>query len=115
MSLRAAFVALGESMRPNPLITRAYLARGAQLWIGARLLVSAPLVLAGMDPLDLTFQTAMLIVGGSVMLGIVDVYRRHERALLENLGVSRRLLFVFLATPAVLGEVIISVAAAFRG
>jgi hypothetical protein len=102
-------------MRPNPLITRSYLARGAWLWIGARLLVSAPLVLAGMDPLDLTFQTAMLIVGGSVLLGLLDVYRRHERALLENLGVSRLVLFAFLAAPAIIGEVIISVVGAWRG
>lgn len=102
-------------MRPNPLITRKYLARSSRLWIGARLLVSAPLALAGMDPLDLTFETAMLIVAGSVVLGVVDMYRRHERALLENLGVSRPVVFLFLAAPAVLGEIIISVAAAFRG
>jgi hypothetical protein len=102
-------------MRPNPLITRAYLARGAQLWIGARLLVSVPLALAGMDPFRLTFATAMLIVGGTVLLGVADVYRRHERALLENLAVSRPVVFVFLAAPAILGELLISAAAGLRG
>ena len=85
------------------------------MWIGARLLVSLLLALAGMDVLDLTFETAMLIVAGSVVLGIADIYRRHERALLENLGVSRPVIFLFLAVPAVLGEIVISMAAAFRG
>lgn len=102
-------------MLPNALIARRYVARAAWLWIGARLLVSAPMVLAGMDPLDITFGTAMLLVAGTVILGVADMFRRHERALLENLGVSRALAFVFLAAPAVLGEIIVSLAAAFRG
>lgn len=85
------------------------------MWLGTRLLVSVLLALAGMDPLDLTFETAVLIVAGSVVLGVVDIYRRHERALLENLGASRLVVFVFLAAPAVLGEIIISIAGAFRG
>ena len=102
-------------MRPNPLIARKYLARGARLWIGARILVSALLVLVGMDALNLTFAATMMIVGGSLALGIADVYRRHERALLENLAVSRSALVVFFAGPAMLGELTISVAATFRG
>ena len=102
-------------MRPNLLTTRAYLARGARLWIGARLFLSAPLLIAGIDPLDLTFKAAVLIVAVSVMLGAADVYRRHERALLENLGVSRSVIFAVLALPAIVGELVISTAAAFRG
>lgn len=84
------------------------------MWIGARLFVSAPLLLAGIDPLNLTFKAAVLIVGVSVVLGVADVYRRHERALIENLGVFRTVIFAVLALPAIVGELVISTAAAFR-
>ena len=60
-----------------------------------------------MDSLDLTFKSAVLIVGGSVVLGGADVYRRHERALLENLGVSRPVIFAVLALQAILGELVV--------
>ena len=80
-----------------------------------RLFVSAPLLLAGIDPVDLTFKAAVLIVSLSVVLGAVDVHRRHERALLENLGVFRTVIFAVLALPAIVGELVISTAAAFRG
>lgn len=102
-------------MRPNPLVTRKYLARGAQLWIGARLLVSALVVLAGMDPLRLTLPATILILAGSFAIGIADVYRRHERALLENLAVSRTALVLFLSGPAMIGELSITVVASLRG
>jgi hypothetical protein len=106
---------LRSTRRPNVLVTRKYLARGARLWIGARLLVSALLILSGADPLRLTFATAMLIVCGAVVVGLADLYRRHDRVLLENLAVSRTVVFVFLAAPAMLGELLIAAAAASRG
>jgi hypothetical protein len=101
-------------MLPNSLITRLYITRGAQLWTGTRVLASAVLAFAGMDPLHLTFAATMLIVGGSVVIGVVDVYRRHERALLENLAISRTALVLFLAAPAILGELSLSLLALFR-
>ena len=102
-------------MRPNPLIIRQYIVRGALLWVGVRLLVSAAVALAGLEPLHLTFSSIMVIVGGSCVLGAVDVHRRHERALLENLAVSRAALVVLFAVPPVLGELRISLVANFRG
>jgi hypothetical protein len=101
-------------MRPNLMIARKFLGRSARFWIGARLLVSGLVLFAGMDPLRLTFAATMVIVGASVVMGVAEMYRRHERALLENLAVSRTMMFVFLAAPAILGELIISVAASLR-
>jgi hypothetical protein len=102
-------------VRLNPLITRKYLARGAGLWIGARLIVSLFSALAGTDPLRFTFAAAMVTVGATVALGVADMYRRHERALLENLTVSRTRFLLFLAVPAILGEIIVSFVATLRG
>ncbi|MEO5815288.1 MAG: hypothetical protein ABIT20_08420 [Gemmatimonadaceae bacterium] len=101
-------------MRPNPLIARAYLTRGAWLWIGARLLASAVIALSNTNPLDFSLTASLLIVAISTALGIVDVARRHERALLENLGVSRLMLLAFFAGPALLGELGIALAAVAR-
>jgi len=108
-------ITLTPPMRPNPLIIRAFLTRGAWLWIGARLLASAVIALAGTNPLDFSLMASLLIVGVSTALGAVDVVRRHERALLENLGVSRMMLLAFFAGPAALGELGIALAAMARG
>ena len=102
-------------MRPNPLIVRPYLIRGAWLWIGARLLAGAVIALAGANPLDLSPMAALLIVGIASAVGAVDVVRRHERALLENLGVSRSMLMAFFAGPAFIGELGIALVAVARG
>lgn len=91
-------------MRPNILITARYLTRGALLWLGARLLAGAVIALAGADPLYLNASSALLLVGISVALGLADIHRRHERALLENLGVSRFARVAFFALPALVGE-----------
>ena len=101
-------------MLPHPTITGAFVARGARLWLAARLLVSGVVLLAGMNPLDLAWPAALLVVAGSFALGTLDVYRRHERALLENLAVSRTTVALFFMVPALAGEIIIALAAALR-
>jgi hypothetical protein len=68
------------------------------------------MALAGTNPLDLSFMSAMWIVGISTTLGAADVVRRHERALTENLGVSRMMLLAFFAVPALVGELVIGLA-----
>jgi uncharacterized membrane protein YfcA len=102
-------------MQSNLLVTRMYLARGARLWIGVRLMGSAMMALAGTDPLHPAFAATMLIVGASAVLGVVDMHRRHERALLENLAVSRTSFFGFFVGPALVGELCIALAASIRG
>lgn len=85
------------------------MARGAQLWAGARLLAGAVLALAGEDPLYLNVSSAFLLVANCIALGLADVHRRHERALLENLGVSRFARTAFFALPALIGESVIAI------
>ena len=102
-------------MRPNPLIVQQYVVRGILLWVGVRALVSAVAALAGTNPLHLTPASIMLLVAAAPVLGVVDVVRRHERALLENLAVSRTALVACLAGPAMLGELAIVFVANARG
>jgi hypothetical protein len=97
-------------MRPNQLIARAYFTRGAWLWLGARLLSSAAIALGKMNPFEPSFAASAVVVTIATTLGAVDVVRRHERAFLENLGVSRAMLLVFFAGPALVGELIILLA-----
>ena len=101
-------------MRPNPLIARAYLTRGLYLWLGARLLASASMTLGGGNPLDLSFIQAMWMIGISTALGLADVRWRRERALTENLGVTRTMLVALFAIPALIGELLIGLAEVAR-
>ena len=101
-------------MRPNSLVVRTYLMRGALLWLGARLIASAALGFAEMDPLRLPVATTIGLVVFSVLIGVADVHRRHERALLGNLGLSRGMLVGFLAGPPLCGEAILSLVASLR-
>jgi hypothetical protein len=72
------------------------------------------LTLGGTNPLDLSFMQAMWIVTISTSLGLADVLRRRERALTENLGVTRTILLAFFAVPALVGELVIGLAAVAR-
>ena len=91
-------------MLPNTLIITHFTARGMRLWVGARLLAGAVVALGGGDPVHLTLSTVVLLVATCIALGLADVHRRHERALLENLGVSRFERTAFFAFPAIIGE-----------
>lgn len=99
-------------MRPNPLIARAYLFRGALLWIVARAAITGALVLADGDALKLSTTALGEVVLLIVALGWIETRRRRESVLLANLGVSPILLSVFFAGPALLGESVLRFAAA---
>jgi hypothetical protein len=99
-------------MRPNRLVVRAYLLRGALLWILARVAITGALVLAGGDALKLSTTALVEVVLLIVALGWIETRRRREGALLANLGVSPFLLSVFFAGPALLGEFVLRFAAA---
>jgi uncharacterized membrane protein len=75
----------------------------------------AVIALAGDDPLHLTLSSALLIVATCVALGLADISRRHERALLENLGVSRVARAAFFAFPALVGEFAIAMSSRIAG
>lgn len=104
LEVRVAGGPASGSMRPNSLIVTRFTARGAQLWFGARLLAGVTIALAGGDPVFLSVLSALLLVAICIALGLADMPRRHERALLENLGVSRVVRVAFFALPALVGE-----------
>ena len=100
-----------------------FVARGARLWILARLLVAVVLALgalsggrqAAVTPAGLVLlapPAAFLVVALAAALGVLDVGRRGERALLGNFGVSPRRLVLWLAAPAVAGELLVGLAMA---
>ena len=98
-----------------------FVARGVRLWILARLFVVVGVAFAamsggraaGIEPAALLLlapPAALLVVPLTAMLGLADVARRGERALLGNLGVSRRRVAVWFAAPAVVGELLLAAA-----
>lgn len=97
-------------MYPNSLIVRSLLLRSGIIWIAARLIGGAVIALGQGDPLRLSFAATVFVVVSSFVLGLVDIRRRHERALLENLAVARVTLVVLLSAPAVVGEGILALA-----
>ena len=105
----------GRFMVPNTLIIARFAARGIMLWVGARLLAGAMIALAGGDPLYLDLSSAVVLVASCIALGLADVHRRHERALLDNLGVSRFARAAFFAFPALVGESAIAVVGSIVG
>lgn len=94
-------------MCPNLLIARAYVARGARLWVALRGLVTAVLLLGAGDLFRPSFSTASQIVVLSVAIGFVDIHRRRERALLGNLGLGPSAITMFFGVPALLGELLL--------
>jgi len=83
----------------GPLIL-AYFRRAALVWLGLRAL----LLLARIPP-AVSVGTAALIAVMATALGAVDIARRHERALLGNLGIPLGAVLAISALPAVIGEV----------
>jgi hypothetical protein len=94
------------------MLSLALLRRGFRLWVLARLLMSALFFLSQTDPLRLPTMTTVVFVLTCVMLGYVEVHLNHERDLLANLGLGRRVLMPYFLVPAVLGELLIRVVAA---
>lgn len=91
-------------MVPNRLVVRAFLWRSACIWIGARALLSAAFLFAALDPIHLPPIAIAQIVFVTVVLCLIDVHRRHERALLGNLAVDYKSLMLLFSGPAIVGE-----------
>lgn len=92
-------------MRPNRLVVRAYLSRGARLWLVTRAMLSGVFLLAGTNPVQLSAAVVVAIILLSVVLGFLETHRRRERAFLANLGVRPLVLGALFAGPAMIGEV----------
>jgi hypothetical protein len=96
----------------NWLLLRAYFLRGATLWLLTRALASVMIALADANPLTFSARSSLLIVIVAMTLGFAQTRRLHEAVLLGNLGVSRTLLAIWFAVPAVAGELIVGLAGA---
>jgi hypothetical protein len=91
-------------MLPNPLVVRAYVLRSARLWLGVRAVTVVVLAVAELSPFPRSPKAALLFILISTALCIVDVWRRRERALIGNLGVSLRTVAIVSVVPPALGE-----------
>lgn len=69
-------------------ILGAYVLRSARIWLGLRGLAILVLAYANLPPLPRSFGAFVIFVAVTTTLCIADVWRRRERALLGNLGVS---------------------------
>lgn len=96
----------------DPLIVRAYLMRGAVLWLLARILISVVLTAANSNPFALSVRSSVIIILIATALSCVQTARLRESVLLGNLGVSRPELAAYFAVPALVGELLISATAA---
>jgi hypothetical protein len=102
-------------MVPNRLMARAYLSRGAQLWLVTRALLSGVFLLAGTNPIQLSGAAGVEIMLLSVAVSFLETRRRRERAFLANLGVRPLILGALFAGPAMIGEIALRIGgAAFR-
>lgn len=81
---------------------RALLLRAVALWILVRLLVGAVGGLAGDDGPSLDSPLGVILI--CCALGLVDIRRRHERALWANLGISLVAIGVVFASVATIAE-----------
>lgn len=94
-------------MLPNRLVVRAYAVRGFTLWLLTRLLISGVMLSAGGNPLAVSPVVILYIVLICAGVNVAEVKRRHELALLGNLGVSYVQLAVFFTVPAIAGEMVL--------
>lgn len=75
-------------MLPNSLVWRAYALRSARLWVGARAVTALVLANAELPPFPRSPGAGFLVVVIGTTLCFADLWRRRERVLTGNLGVS---------------------------
>ena len=93
-----------------------FVTRALATWAVTRLCATAGvLVSGGGSPGDAPFTlapvAAVLLIGVATALCLIDVARRGEAVLLGNFGVSRAQLVLWCAAPALLGELLLGIAA----
>ena len=83
---------------------RAYLSRGAWLWLVVRAVLSALLVAFIADPLRIPGLVSGVLIVAVLVLSYADLQRRKERTLLHNLGLPAMLIAGISAVPAIVAE-----------
>jgi hypothetical protein len=86
-------------MIPHPKFLRRILTNATLIWAGVRFGAAA----VGVRP-DADLPSIVAIIALTVLLAVLDVRRRHEFPLLENLGVSRVTVILLATLPPVLAE-----------
>jgi hypothetical protein len=86
---------------------QAYLVRGATCWLAAHAVVGIVAWFGSLPALPLTASGAVEMIAASGALGFADTLRRREMALIGNLAIHPVALTGALATPAILGELIL--------
>jgi hypothetical protein len=95
---------------PAPPVARAYLLRGAVLWLCARGVFAVVTLFAGgpdaarVGLVDAPSAAAPAVVPLAVLLGLVDRRQWGQRALLGNLGIAAHTSAALSALAAGLGE-----------
>jgi hypothetical protein len=97
------------------MIVRAYVGRGARLWLLTRLAVGIVFLFGQANPLDVSTRNSFGLVLVSTFACAVDTTRRRELVLLGNLGVSHAQLAAFFALPAIAGESLLRILMAALG
>ena len=92
-------------MRAHSLVVRAYVRRGARLWLASRALLAAVFLFGQADPIRTPTMGAALIILWVVGVSILETHRRGEFVLLGNLGIRPSAVAAMYAVPATVAEV----------
>jgi hypothetical protein len=96
-------------MRIPRAVIKAYLRRGAGIWLLMRLCISAVAAFGNEDPLHLAPTTIATLLAGGAALMWIDIRRRHERLLIGNLGFKPGALSCLALIPAAAGEIVLRI------
>jgi hypothetical protein len=97
-------------MFPNALVVRAYALRSARLWLGLRATTAVGLAVANLPPFPRSLAAAHILIFLSLALCFAELWRRHERVLIGNLGVSPWTLGAVSLIPPLVCEAILTTA-----
>ena len=98
-------------MLPPRILAGAFLKRGARIWALVRAAASLVMLFATIPPADVLRQSAAgagLLVAISVAACFADSWRHGEWGFLRNLAVSPAASAALFATPALVGEALLS-------
>jgi hypothetical protein len=91
-------------MLTHPLVIRAYALRSVRLWLGLRGMTALFLAVNDLPPFPRSRAAVLFFVLVTTAVCFADVWVRHERALIGNLGMSLWTLAGVSALPPVLAE-----------
>ncbi|HUQ47184.1 MAG TPA: hypothetical protein VM053_02945 [Gemmatimonadaceae bacterium] len=95
---------MGTPIRITGLAGRAYLLRGAWLWLAVRIGLGALLMLFSASPVRLAASISFAVIAAVSMVSYVYLQRRHEVNLLHNLGMPVLVIVAISALPAIVAE-----------